>query len=34
MNEKDGTYTSTKLIKRVRNSGEAAGDEGEEGDTQ
>ena len=34
MNEKNGTYTSTKLIKRVRNSVEAEGHEGEEGYTQ
>ena len=34
MNEKNGIYTTTKLIKRVRNSEEAVGQEGEEGYTQ
>ena len=34
MNEKNGTYTSTKLIKRVRNGTKAEGDETEEGYTQ
>ena len=35
MNEKNGIYTTTKLIKRVRNGTEAEGiDENEEGYTQ